>query len=483
MFIARERELKFLNDCYNKNNAQLVVLYGRRRIGKTETLHEFCKNKPHVFFSCTQSADRKQLARFSETLLKENIPAKQYITEFSDWEKAIEAVAELPYGESKKLVVIDEFPYMCEGNRSIPSILQNLWDSKLKNSNIMIVLCGSLVNFIEKEILSKKNPLYGRATGIYKMEEMGFYDAMKFFPDYSEHDKIITYSILGGIPHYLRQWDPNLSVEENIKQSILTKGSVLYSEVDFLLHEELRETAIYSSVIEAVALGRTRLNEISQKSLIDDKSKTSVYLKNLSNLGIVCRELSVDSKLKEKGNQGRGRYTLSDNFFRFWYTYGFANISQLEDGDIEGVYEYSVKPCLHNYASFAFEDICRQFIRRMQMEKKLPFRFSKIGRWWGKTTVRDTSAPGEIRVAETEIDLLAVSHDSGKYLVGECKFKNSPFSYSEFLDLEAKLAPQKKSIEFYYALFSASGFDGKIMDEMNTRSVALYDLKQIVNFE
>ena len=117
------------------------------------------------------------------------------------------------------------------------------------------------------------------------------------------------------------------------------------------------------------------------------------------------------------------------------------------------------------------------------MEKKLPFRFSKIGRWWGKTTVRDTSAPGEIRVAETEIDLLAISHDSRKYLVGECKFKNSPFSYSEFLDLEAKLAPQKKSIEFYYALFSASGFDGKIMDEMNTRSVALYDLKQIVNFE
>ncbi|MBR4979074.1 MAG: ATP-binding protein [Clostridia bacterium] len=480
MFIAREAELKFLNDCYENPKAQLVVLYGRRRIGKTETLHKFCQNKPHIFFSCTQSTNKKQLARFSDALLKENVPARQYVTGFSDWEKAFETIADLPYGEHKKLVIIDEFPYMCEADRSIPSVLQNLWDSRLKNENVMIVLCGSSMSFIEKEILSKKNPLYGRSTGIYKMEEMGFYDAMKFFPDYSDKDKIITYSILGGIPHYLSQWDPNISVKENIKKNILTKGCVLYSEVDFLLHEELRETAIYSAIIDAIALGSTRLNEISQKSLIDDKSKTSVYLKNLNNLGIVSRELSVDSKTKEKGNQGRGTYVLSDNFFRFWYTYGFANYSQLEDGDIDGVYEYSIEPTLNDFASYAFEDVCRQFIRRMQMEKKLPFRFSKIGRWWGKTTVRDTSVPGGLRTAETEIDILAISSDLKKYLAGECKFKKTPFSYSDYLDLTAKLDNQKKSAEFYYALFSASGFDEKTVKAADAENVALYDLPQIV---
>ena len=268
MFIGRETELKFLNDKYSENGGQLIVLYGRRRVGKTETLREFCKGKPHVFFSCTQTTDPVQLRNFSARMLREDIPAKSYITEFTDWERAFRAVRELPYGDRKKLLVIDEFPYMCRGNKSIPSILQNLWDAELRDANVMIILCGSAMSFIEKELLAEKNPLYGRATGIYKMKEMGFYDAAKFFPDYSDRDKVLAYAVLGGIPHYLRQWNPGLSIDENIKRNILTKGCILYSEVEFLLHQELRETPIYNSIIEAVALGSTKLNDISQKSLV-----------------------------------------------------------------------------------------------------------------------------------------------------------------------------------------------------------------------
>lgn len=187
------------------------------------------------------------------------------------------------------------------------------------------------MSFIEKELLAEKNPLYGRATGVYKMSEMGFYDVAKFFSDYSDKDKILAYSILGGIPHYLRQFRPEMSIEENIRKNILTKGCVLYSEVDFLLHQELRETPIYNSIIEAVALGNTKLNDISQKSLVEDTSKTSVYLKKLIELGIVEREFSVDSKTKEKANSNRGTYRLTNNFFRFWYAFGFTNFSQLYD--------------------------------------------------------------------------------------------------------------------------------------------------------
>lgn len=255
MFIGREAELKFLNDKYEENGGQLIVLYGRRRVGKTETLREFCKGKPHVFFSCTQTTDPVQLRNFSIRMMKEDIPAKDYISAFTDWERAFRAVLDLPYGNSKKLLVIDEFPYMCKGNPSIPSILQNLWDAAFRDSNVMIILCGSAMSFIEKKLLAEKNPLYGRATGIYKMREMGFYDAVKFFPDYSDRDKVLAYAVLGGIPYYLRQWNPKLSVGENIKRNILTKGCILwYSEVDFLLHQELRETPIYNSIIEAVAL-------------------------------------------------------------------------------------------------------------------------------------------------------------------------------------------------------------------------------------
>lgn len=484
MFIGRETELQFLNDKYEEANGQLVVLYGRRRVGKTETLREFCRNKPHIFFSCTQSTDRVQLAKFSKQILREDIPAKQYITEFADWEKAFHAVLDLPYGEHKKLIVIDEFPYMCKGNKSIPSIMQNLWDTELKNSNVMLVLCGSAMSFIEKELLSEKNPLYGRATGIYKMTAMGFYDAVKFFPDYSDRDKILAYSILGGIPHYLRQFHPDLSLAENIKRNILTKGCILYSEVDFLLHQELRETPIYNAIIEAVALGNTRLNEISQKSLVDDTSKTSVYLKNLMELGIVERRFPVDSKIKEKANLNRGTYRLTDNFFRFWYAFGFANFSQLEDGDSTGVYEYVIAPSLHEYSSFAFEDVCREFIKELQKNNALPFRYSKMGQWTGKTTVRDKDEAKGYRVAETEIDLLGIGRNEKEYLVGECKFKNTPFRYSEYLDVKAKLAPLKDTAKFYYALFSESGFDEKIAAQAeHEKNVLLYNLEQIVNYK
>ncbi len=484
MFIGREAELAFLQDRYEDKKGQLVVLYGRRRVGKTETLREFCKGKPHIFYSCTQSTDKVQLSKLSKQIFKENIPAKRYISEFADWESAFRSVLDLPYGDKKKLLIIDEFPYMCKGNKSIPSILQNLWDAELKEQNVMIVLCGSAMSFIEKELLAEKNPLYGRATGIYKMTEMGFYDAVKFFPDYSDSDKVLAYSILGGIPHYLRQFRPELSVAENIRKNILTKGCVLYSEVDFLLHQELRETPIYNSIIEAVALGNTKLNDISQKSLVDDTSKTSVYLKNLIELGIVEREFSVDSRTKEKANSNRGTYRLTDSFFRFWYAFGFTNYSQLEDGDADGVYDYVIAPALQQFASFAFEDVCKEFVREMQKRNALPFRYSKMGRWTGKTTIRDKEAPNGMRTGETEIDLLAIGRGEKEFLVGECKYKKEPFSYSEYLDTIAKLTPRKKDAAFYYALFSASGFDEKLIAEQdNNSNLRLYDLGQIVNFK
>lgn len=417
MFIGREAELQFLEDKYHQKGGQLIVLYGRRRVGKTETLRQFCKGKPHIFFSCRECTDKMQLKNFSEKLLRENIQARSYITEFSDWEKAFHAITELQYGDAKKLVVIDEFPYMCKGNQSIPSILQNLWDEILKDENVMLILCGSAMSFIEKEILAEKNPLYGRATGIYKMKEMGFYEAIQFFPNYSDRDKVLVYAILGGIPHYLKQFDSDLTIAENIKKNILTKGCTLYSEVEFLLRQELRETPLYNSIIEAVALGNTKLNEISMKSLVDDTSKTSVYLKNLIELEIIEREFSVSDGIKEKANTNRGLYHLTDNFFRFWYAFVFTNYSELEGGDVDGVYEYAIAPQLHEFAASVFEDICQEYVREMQKANALPFRYSQMGRWWGKTTVRRKEEKREIQ--ETEIDILAVSKHAKQYLVGE----------------------------------------------------------------
>lgn len=482
MFIGREAELRFLEERYHSSRGELVVLYGRRRVGKTETLRHFSKGKPHVFFSCRECTDQLQLQSFSEKVFKEDIPAKKYISTFSDWEQAFRSVLDFPFGEHKKLLIVDEFPYMCKGNASIPSILQNLWDEVLKDANIMIILCGSAMSFIEKDLLAEKNPLYGRATGIYKMGPMGFYDAVKFFPDYSDRDMVILYSVLGGIPHYLKQFDPALSISENIKRNILTKGCALYSEVDFLLKQELRETTVYNSIIEAIALGATKLNEISQRSLIDGTSKTSTYLRNLKELGLVEREFSVDAGDNEKSNAGRGIYKLSDNFFRFWYAFAFTNISDLESDDAQGVYTYVVEPQLHQFASFTFEDICKEYMMELKKQNALPFRYAKMGRWFGKTTIRDNTKPKGMRVADTEIDILATSAGKKDYLVGECKFKTQPFSYSEYLDTEVKLSPYKNNANFFYALFSESGFDSRLMKKAQEDStISLYSLNQIVN--
>ncbi len=225
------------------------------------------------------------------------------------------------------------------------------------------------------------------------------------------------------------------------------------------------------------------MNDISQKSLIEDTSKTCVYLKNLMELGIVEREFSVDFKIKEAANANRGTYRLTDNFFRFWYTFGFANFSQLEDGDVDGVYQYVVEPAIHEFASFAFEDVCCEFVREMQKKNALPFRYAKMGRWMGKTTLRDEKSSNGRRVAETEIDLLGISRDAKEYLVGECKFKGTPFSYSEYLDTLAKLSPLKEKATFYYMLFSENGFDEKIIADAANATVQLYSLNQIVNYK
>lgn len=460
MFIGREAELKFLEERYNSTDGQLIVLYGRRRIGKTELLRQFCKNKEHVFYTCTESIDDKQLESFSQRLLEKNTQAARYIKCFQNWEQALLSIKELS-GKKKAVVIIDEFPYMVKGNSAIPSILQKLWDEELSQANVMLVLCGSAMSFIEKEILAEKNPLYVRATGILKVQPMDFYAAQQFFPGYSIEDKITAYSVLGGIPHYLKQFSDKCSLAENIVRSILSRGSVLYSEVEFLMHQELRETSVYNTVLEAVALGNTQLNDIYQKTQID-KSKLSVYLKNLLELGILCREFPVDANIKEQANTQRGLYKVTDNFFSFWYAFVFPNISELEAGDAEGIYKYVVKPELERFTSYAFETVCQQYLRKQNRKNKLPFYFTKIGRWWNKTD---------------EIDIMAVDYIKTQLLLGECKYKHSVVDVKDIKHFLAKKVAQEMSV--YYYFFSKAGYTKqaeKYAEEQKVKLVSLKDL-------
>ena len=451
MFIGRKNELKFLNDKYNSSKAELIVLYGRRRVGKTETLSEFFKDKPGVFFSCRQCANTVQLAAFSEALFELDIPAKKYISAFKDWNNAFASLDEIR-NDRKTVIIIDEFPYMCKQDGSIPSVLQNLWDHKLRHANIMLILCGSSMSFIEDELLASQNPLYGRATGIYKMAPLPFDDVQEFCHAYSTEDKILLYSILGGIPHYLQQFNYSVSLEENIKNEILSKGSVLYNEVEFLLHQELRETAIYNTIIEAIALGNTEFNQIYMKTQLD-KTKLSVYLRNLIKLGIVEREFSAMSKQKEHANKNNGEYHLTDSFFRFWYAFAYNNFSELEDGAIDRIWNKYISGSLHNFASKAFENICIDYLKKLNRKELLPFDASSIGRWWGKITKVDDQ--GKKITTSEEIDIVAADDKKEQYIIGECKFTNQPFDLGQFNALKNK---HNFGDNVYYYLFSLNGF-------------------------
>ncbi len=462
LFIGRESELQFLNDAYESDKAEFIVLYGRRRVGKTELLNEFCKDKDAIFYTCREYTDTVQLKSFTEKVKTYNISALDFVDSFSSWEHAFASVMMLPT-DKKKLLIIDEFPYACKSNESIPSVLQVLWDERLRHENVMIVLCGSAMSFIERNLLSEKNPLYGRTTGIYKLKPLPFCDAQKFFPDYSTEDKIIAYAILGGIPHYLKQFNKNLSLEDNVKKNVLRRGCTLYNEVEFLIKQELREPAVYNTIIEAIALGNNSFNDILTKTQIE-KSKLSVYLKNLIELYIVEKEFPALSKDKAKSNASGGSYVLTDNFFRFWYSFAFRNLTDLENDDADGVWENDIQDSLHHFASKAFEQLSIEYIYAMNKAKALPFRISSASRYWGKT---NKSIDGKTRAVNLEIDILAPDNTKKKVIYGECKFTNEPFDMNEFKNLKSKIFIGES---IYYYLFSLSGFTDAVENEAANNS-------------
>ena len=474
MFIGRARELDFLQERYDSERAELVVLYGRRRIGKTELLQQFARDKAAVFYACTECTDQEQLARFSKRILQTGLPAARFLTSFSDWETALRSIQDVP-SEGKKLLIIDEFPYMCASRPELPSILQNLWDHELSRTNVMLILCGSAMSFIENELLAERNPLYGRATGIYKLLPLPFVSVRQFFPQYSVEDQVAAYAILGGIPYYLIQFQSEKSLEENIRTNILQKGCVLYSEVEFLLRQELRETSVYNAIIEAVALGNNTLALIHSKTQIE-KTKISVYLKNLMEIGIIEREFSVLSTVKEHAGSGRGLYQLTDAYFRFWYAFLYGSHSELEAGDVAGVWQHLIVPQLHEFVSRTYEKVCIEYLRVRNQAGELPFHFIKIGRWWEKVT---RTVEGKKHSVSEEIDIVAADRTEQNFLLAECKFRRAPADFDVLRQLQDKFPQKKYHGNYHYMIFSFYGFTERLRDAAAQENVRLVSGEEI----
>ena len=406
MFLGREKELEALEKMYNKKNFQMAVVYGRRRIGKTSLLNEFVKNKKSLYLPAEEVNDSLNLQKFSRLLGEEmginNFPV------VNDWGTFFSIVKE-QFGQDHLVVVIDEYPYAASANKSLNSVLQHLIDYDLKDTNMFLILCGSSMSFMENQVLGEKSPLFGRRTGQLKINPLDYYDSAKFYENVSCEDKIKYYSCIGGTPYYLSLINAQLSFEDNLRELYFEINGYLFSEGFLLMKQEFREPANYNAVLQAIASGSNTLNEIVGFTKLES-NLVSRYLVTLQELSYIERVIPFGSNpLKGKISQ----YKITENFIAFWYRYVFPVKTEIERGN-GSVYCASAIANLPNFIGPIFEEITRQYLRRMNSNAQLPFVAKSFGKWWGKDRA------GMVQ----EVDIVVESLTGTELIIGECKWRN-----------------------------------------------------------
>ncbi len=445
MFIGRKNELNALNALYNSDKFEFVVIYGRRRVGKTELIKEFIKDKNSIYFMGVEISAKQNLENFSKTVLGYNNNIDSDMS-FSSFQTALEYVFQLSQN-NRLILAIDEYPYVARSSKSLTSTLQLLIDKYKATSKLMLILCGSSMSYMEDKVLAYKAPLYGRRTAQIKLSPFDFEETCRYLTGFSLEDKALLYGAVGGTPQYLLQIDRNLSVEENIKNIYLNPVSFLFEEPTNLLKQETREPAIYTAIITAVANGASRMSEISGK-VGEDTSVCTAYLKNLIDLGIVRKETPYG----EKGSK-KTIYSIEDNMFRFWFRFVLNNSSAIVRGATDIVYK-RIEPHLCDFMGNVFEEICKQYLWKQLICGNCPVEFSSLGRWWGNNPIEKTQA---------EIDIMG-AQDSSSAVFCECKWTN------EKIDLGVLETLIKRSRIFtynniHYYLFSKSGFTKGCIDK------------------
>ncbi len=456
MFVDRRAELANLEARYSSGRAELFVLYGRRRVGKTELLRHFCAGKPHIFFIATLSADLDQLASFSQEIWRYTHDEAPSGFSFPSWEAAFRALADLP---GRPIVVLDEFTYLMSGNKAIPSLLQKTWDDILRKGQIFLVLCGSYVGMMKRDILGYQAPLYGRRTGSYLLPPLALPAAVAFFPGYTLLQQIEAWAVLGGMPYYLTAFSDQIDIFANIRRHVLDNQGTLRREPQLLLMEELREPRNYFSVLRAIAQGATRLNEISLAARVGDAATTARYLDILQDLRVVTRSVPATESRPEKSK--RGLYRITDAFLRFWFRYVHPNQGALDLDLADAVLAQRVRPTFDQFVSYAFEEAARAHVARLARAGELGFLPERVGSWWDRGA---------------EVDVVAVSDADGALLLAECKWSANPVGTDIWEDLRRKIAlvdPEGRWPAVSYALFAKAGFTPALVSRAQAEDVRL----------
>ena len=467
MFIGRENELATLERLYAKDGFQFPVVYGRRRVGKTALISEFTREKPTVFFTAVEDNLRVNLQNLSGAIhLFEHPDADPAAAPcYDSLQSAFEGVFGM--GRGRRIVfVIDEYPYLAKAEPACSSILQMLIDRTKGESGLMLILCGSSLSFMREQVLGRKSPLYGRRTAQLEIKPFDFFDSMRFFPDADPVEAAHYYGMVGGVPLYLRQFDASASFEANVATVFLDASSILFEEPQNLLLQEVQKAALYNTVIGAIAKGKTAHNEIATTAGLTTTELT-YYLKELQRIGLVEREVPVV-------NAGRRAvYRLSDNLFRFWYRFVLPQRSVIGRG-MSGRVLRVIEEGLPDYMGSVFEQICAEWLWRMNASGTLTPGFDELGRWWG-------SDP-ELR-SEEELDIVCLG-SRHPVIVAECKWRNELVGTKEddTLVRRARLVGGGPATVRY--LFSKTGFtrgcSERACSDANLRLVALDDMIESV---
>ncbi|WP_297887070.1 ATP-binding protein [Sulfurihydrogenibium sp.] len=454
-FINRESELQTLEKEYRKKGSSFVVIYGRRRTGKTTLIEKFIENKKSIYFLADLQSEKLQLDRFKNIVsdsLKDDLLKSLQI---NDWETLFKYIFQKEY-EEKIIIVIDEFQYLAKVNKAIPSIFQSIWDTVLKNKDVMFIISGSLISLMYDIALNYSSPLYGRRTSQIRLQPMNFFNFKKFF-NLNDNDKLLQfYSVIGGIPKYIEFIDENKDIFENIKESILYKNSFLYEEPKFILKDEVRDPVTYFSILQVISQGEHKIGKIASKVGMETKNLTS-FIEKLIELEIIKREIPITEENPNKSK--KGLYFIKDNFFNFWFRYVFPYQSYLETERYDFVIN-KIKTEFRHYVSSIFEDVSKDFLIQ---NLDLPFSIKRIGKWWDK---------------DTEIDVVALGEK--EILFGECKYWDSPVGLNVLEDLKVKSEQVGyKEKDEYFAIFSRRGFTQDLINfSKKNKNIFLFSLEE-----
>lgn len=452
-FINREVELAMLDKLYRSPGFQFVPIYGRRRIGKTRLVREFMAGKKAIYFLADSIPDSEQLKwlgravgeYFSDTILAD--------AGFKNWYQFFAYLRDKHAG--RLVLVVDEFPYLVNANQAISSIFLKGVEEYLKETDLFMILLGSSIGMMEKEVLFYQAPLYGRRTASLEVKEMGFEVLTGFFPHRTFEDLVRIYSIFGTVPAYLEKVDQSKDILKTVRDAILDPGTFFYNEVEYILREELREPRNYFVILRAIAQGKRKLSEIINDTGFE-KSLVSKYLDILRQLRFVDKEIPVTEKIPEKSRQGI--YRLHDRFFAFWFKYVFPNRSRIELGNPEYVLRI-IADSLEQHASLAYEDACKDLCRKLAREGVIGY--TMIGRWWTK---------------DAEIDVVALDEEASTAWFGECKWsaRKAGEDVYEGLVRKSKLVDWRNGTRTErYMLFSKSGFAEGLIRRARAENVIL----------